>query len=180
MSEVLQAIKNRRSIRKYTDQPISDEVLQQLLEAVQWAPSWANTQCWELVVVKDPAQREKLQATMGKGNPATKAIVSAPLLIVLCGKLKEAGYYKEIVTTKFGDWFLYDLGIAGQNLHLACQALGLGMVTVGLFDQAVAAKVLGVPEGYELVAMMPIGYPDQNPKPPKRKEISDFTHYDRW
>jgi nitroreductase len=180
MSEVLQAIKNRRSIRKFTEQPVSEEVLQQLLEAVQWAPSWANTQCWELVVVKDPAQREKLQATMGKGNPATKAIVSAPLLIVLCGKLNESGYYKGQITTKFGDWFLYDLGIAGQTLHLACQGLGLGMVTVGLFDQDAAAKVLGVPEGYELVAMMPIGYPDQDPKPPKRKEISDFTHHDRW
>jgi len=180
MSEVLNAIKQRRSVRKFTEQQVSDQVLHQLLEAVQWAPSWANSQCWELVVVKDPAQREKLQAAMGKGNPATKAIVSAPLLVVLCGKLKEAGYYKGQVTTKFGDWFLYDLGIAGQNLHLACHALGLGTVPVGLFDQAAAAKALGVPEGYEVVSMFPIGYPDQEVKPPKRKEISEFTHYDRW
>ncbi len=180
MSEVLQAIKERRSIRKFEDKPVPEEVQQQLLEAVRWAPSWANTQCWELVVVNDAAQREKLQATMGKGNPATKAIVSAPLLIVLCGKLKEAGYYKGQVTTKFGDWFLYDLGIAGQNLHLACHALGLGTVPVGLFDQDAAAKVLGVPEGFEVVAMFPIGYPAQEPKPPKRKEVKDFVHYDRW
>jgi nitroreductase len=180
MSEVLQAIKNRRSVRKYTDQPISDDVMQQLLEAIQWAPSWANTQVWEVVLVKDPAQREKLQATMAPGNPATKAIVTAPALLVLCGKLKESGYYKGQVTTKFGDWFLWDMGIAAQNLHLACHALGLGMVTVGLFNQDAAAKVLEVPEGYELVAMMPIGYPAQDPKPPKRKEISDFTHTDRW
>lgn len=180
MNEVLASIKARRSIRKFQDRPVSDEVLHSLLEAVQWSPSWANTQCWEVVVVKDPALREQLQATMGKGNPATKAIVSAPLLLVMCAKLKESGYYKGVVTTKFGDWSLFDLGIATQSLCLAAHSLGLGSVVVGLFDQDAAAKALGLPEGYDVVDILPLGYPDQEPKAPPRKEIAQFVHYDRF
>lgn len=180
MNEMLASIKARRTIRKYQDRPVSDEVLNSLLEAVQWSPSWANTQCWEVVVVKNPGLREQLQATLAKGNPATKAMVSAPLLLVMCAKLKSSGYYNGVVTTKFGDWCLYDLGIATQSLCLAAHSLGLGGVVVGLFDQDAAAKVLGLPEGYDVVSMLPLGYPDQEPKAPPRKEIAQFVHYDKF
>ena len=78
MNQFLEGLKARRSVRKFQDKPVSQETLQTLMEAVQWSPSWANTQCWEVVVVQDPGLREQLQATLGKGNPATKAIVSAP------------------------------------------------------------------------------------------------------
>ncbi|HBD08464.1 MAG TPA: nitroreductase, partial [Syntrophobacteraceae bacterium] len=64
--------------------------------------SWANTQCWEIVVVKDPAMKAALQETLAKGNPATKAVVDAPVLLTICGKLNSSGYYKDQVTTKFG------------------------------------------------------------------------------
>ena len=100
MAEFFEVLKNRRSIRKYEEKEVPEEALQKILEAVQWTPSWANTQVWEVVVVKDQGQKEKLQETMGKGNPATKAIVGAPMVLALCGKLKSSGYYKDIVTTK--------------------------------------------------------------------------------
>ncbi|MFH1034305.1 MAG: nitroreductase family protein [Pseudomonadota bacterium] len=180
MNPVLSAIKERRSVRKFQERPVAQEDLARLLEAVRWSPSWANSQCWEVVVVTDPAQRQALQATLAKGNPATKAVVSAPLLLVLCAKLGQSGYYNGQVTTKFGDWMLYDLGIATQSLSLAAHALGLASVVVGLFDQDQAGKVLSLPEGYQLVSMLPIGYPDQSPKPPARKEIDQFSHYDRF
>ncbi|MGA7875621.1 MAG: nitroreductase family protein, partial [Desulfoferrobacter sp.] len=94
MGELMKAIKDRRSIRKYEDKMVPDDFLNQVLEAVQWAPSWANTQCWEIIVVKEQATKQKLQETMGKGNPATKAIVDAPVILAVCGKLKSSGYYK--------------------------------------------------------------------------------------
>lgn len=180
MNQFLEGLKARRSVRKFQDKPVSQETLQTLMEAVQWSPSWANTQCWEVVVVKDPALREQLQATLAKGNPATKTVVSAPLLLVLCAKKNSSGYYNGQVTTKYGDWMLYDLGIATQSLCLTAHSLGLGSVVVGLFDHDAAAKVVGLPEGYELVSMLPMGYPDQAPKAPPRKEISQFVHYDRF
>ncbi|MCF8034474.1 MAG: nitroreductase family protein [Desulfarculaceae bacterium] len=178
--ELMEAIRERRSIRKYEDKPISQEVLDQLMEAVMWSPSWANTQCWELVKVDDPAEREALQQTISKGNPATKAIVSAPLLFALCARLESSGYYNQKVTTKFGDWFMFDLGLACQNLCLAGHGLGLGSVVVGLFDHDAAAKVVGLPAGHELVALVPMGYPAQQMKPPKRRQPEEFLRVDKF
>ncbi len=180
MGELMKAIKDRRSIRKYEDKMVPDDFLNQVLEAVQWAPSWANTQCWEIIVVKEQATKQKLQETMGKGNPATKAIVDAPVILAVCGKLKSSGYYKEQVTTKFGDWFMFDLGLATQNLCLAAHDLGLGTVIVGLFDHDKAAQVLGLPEGYELVSLIPLGYPAKISSAPKRREIGEFSHPEKF
>ena len=91
MATFTEVIKDRRSIRKYEEKDIPDEILNQVLESVRWSPSWANTQCWEVIVIKDQAVREKLQATIAPKNPATKAIVSAPVLLALCGKLEASG-----------------------------------------------------------------------------------------
>jgi nitroreductase len=180
MAELMQVLKGRRSIRNYQDQAVPEEVLNLILEAVQWSPSWANTQCWEVVVVKDPEIKRRLQETLSQGNPATRAMVEAPAVLVLCGKQSISGFYKGQVTTKLGDWFMFDLGLATQSLCLAAWNLGLGTVVVGLFDHNLAAAVLGVPEGYELVAMLPLGYPAKHPAAPRRREISEFTHFDKF
>jgi len=173
---LLETIKGRRSIRRYQSKEIPEDVLQKILEAVQWSPSWANTQCWELVLVKDPAIKESLQGIMAKGNPAKKSIVEAPVVIAMCAKLKSSGYYKGEVVTKFGDWFMYDIGLATQNLCLMAYDLGLGTVIAGLFDHDKAAKILQLPDGYEVVTLIPVGYAAADSKAPKRREISEFTH----
>jgi nitroreductase len=181
MGELMQIIKERRSIRNFLqERDIPEDVLNQVLEAVKWAPSWANTQCWELIIVRNQEIKSKLQETMGKGNPASKAIVEAPVVLAVCGRLNISGYYQEQVTTKFGDWFMFDLGLATQSLCLAAHDLGLGTVIVGLFDHDKAGQILGVPAGYELVTLIPIGYPARGSGAPKRKEISEFTHRDRF
>ena len=181
MTDLMTLIKERRSIRKYEEKPVPDDALQQLLDAVRWAPSWTNCQCWEVIVVKDAAAKEKLQASLPpKGNPAFKAMVAAPVVLVMCAKAKVSGYYKDAATTKFGEWMMYDLGIATQNICLTAHNLGLGTVVVGLFDQDKAAAAMEVPEGYELVTMIPVGYPAKVGSAPPRKETSEFTHYEKW
>ncbi len=180
MTDFMDLLKNRRSIRKYEDKEVTPETIDKVLEAVQWSQSWANTQCWEVIVVREPALRQKLQETLLPKNPAAKAIVDAPVLLVLCGKLKSSGYYSDVVTTKFGDWFMFDLGIATQSLCLCAHSLGLGTVVVGLFDHDKAKQALQVPGGYELVALIPLGYPAKSPSPPKRKDLKEFVHYDRF
>jgi nitroreductase len=158
---------------------ISAPQLERILEAVQWTPSWANTQCWEVIVVQDPNRKTALQDTLPpKGNPARTAIVAAPVVIALCAKLEASGCYKGMATTKFGDWFMYDLGLATQNLCLAAHSLGLGTVIVGLFDHDRAKTVLHVPEGYEVVTLIPVGVPAKIGSPPSRKAIAEFTHSD--
>jgi nitroreductase len=180
VGEFLEVVKERRSIRNYKEDPVSEETLDQILEAVRWSPSWANTQCWEVVMVRDPGTKQKLQEIMAKGNPGTRAIVEAPVVLALCAKLKSSGYYKEMVTTKFGDWFMFDLGLAAQTLCLAAHNLGLGTVITGLFDQDQAAAILKVPQGYELVVMIPLGYPAKGTGAPKRREIGEFTHQEQF
>jgi nitroreductase len=172
----MQALQTRRSIRRFKEQPIEADKLATVLDAVRWSPSWANTQCWEIVVVTEPAQKEKLQATLAPKNPATKAMVGAPAILVICGKERAAGWYDGKQATRFPDWLMFDLGIASQSICIAAHSLGLGTVIVGLFDHAGADAVVGLPAGYQVVALIPIGYPDNDPSPPKRREVSEFTH----
>jgi nitroreductase len=107
-------------------------------------------------------------------------MVEAPVVFALCGKLNTSGYYKGEVTTKFGDWFMFDLGIAAQSLCLVAHDLGLGTVIVGLLDHEKTRHVLGVPQGYEVVALIPVGYPAKESPAPRRREIGEFTHRDRF
>jgi len=178
--EILELIMGRRSIRRFEPRDVPEEVLEQVLRGVQWAPSWANTQCWEIIAVRTPSMKESLQGTLAKGNPASKAMVEAPVVLVICGKLQSSGYYKGQVTTKFGDWFMFDLGLATQNLCLMAHCLGLGTVIVGLFDHDKVKSLLGVPDGYEVVAMVPLGYPSAPSSAPKRREIAEFLHRERF
>jgi len=181
MAEFIDVLQQRRSVRRYEERPVAPETLAAVLEALRWSPSWANTQCWEIVVVTDAAIKTRLQETIGKGNPAAKAVAAAPVVLAICARLKASGYYKDQATTKFGDWFMFDLGIATQSLCLAAHDLGMGTVVIGLFDQDKAARVLELPaETHELVALIPMGYPAKRPSAPKRREVSEFVHYETF
>lgn len=180
MQDVMKAIKERRTVRNFEDTDVPEEKLREILEAVRWSPSWANTQCWEVIVVKDAGLKEKLKEIVGGTNPASKSLAKAPVVLGLCARLGTSGYYKEQTTTKFGDWFMFDLGIVSQNISLAAHSLGLGSVIMGLFDHDRVKSVLNVPEGYELVSLMPMGYPAKIPSAPKRRELEEFTHTDTF
>ena len=111
--EVMQAIKERRSIRKYRPVPISDEAIHTVLEAARWAPSWRNSQCWRFIVVRDPGLKEKLAGTLKpESNRGISAIKDAPVAIVACARLGESGYYRDEIATDKGDWFMFDVALA--------------------------------------------------------------------
>ncbi len=178
--DVLSAIQTRRSVRHYRSDPVKEEDLRVILEAACWAPSWANTQCCRLVVVRDPAIKAKLAGTLNPGNPATAAITEAPIVIAACAMLGRAGYKRGEVCTDKGDWFMFDVALAMQNLALAAHSLGLGTVHVGLVDASKAAEILQLPAGVVFVEMSPLGYPNQQSKAPARKELSEIVSYDRY
>jgi nitroreductase len=177
MTDFIEIIKGRRSVRRYRDLQISDEQLDTILEAIRWSPSWANTQTWEVIVVTDHVIKEKLQETLAPGNPATKAVGEAPVVIGICAKLQSSGYNKGKASTKLGDWFMFDIGLATQNICLAAHYLNLGTVIVGAFDHDKAKGILRVPDGYDVVVLIPLGYADREAKAPPRKEIREFVHY---
>ncbi len=208
--DVLKAIETRRSIRKYRPDPVDDETIERVLEAARWAPSWANTQCWRFIVVRDVDIKNKLADTLigvtGKAgqslqvkpdgettaplkgvsqrpNKAAEAVQNAPVAIVACAELGKSGYYAkdpgEAVTDK-GDWFMFDVALAMQNLTLAAHSLGLGTVHVGAFDAKKVADLLAVPEGFAVVEMTPLGYPDEQPEARKRKGLAEIISYERF
>ncbi len=178
--DTLEAIRTRRSIRKFKPDPVDEQTLLKVMEAARWAPSWANTQCVRYVVVRDAAVKNELAATLTPTNPAGQAIRIAPVLIVACAELQRAGYYHGVSTTNKGDWFMFDVGIAMQNLCLAAHTLGLGTVHVGLFDAAKAEAILNVPPGYCVVSMTPLGYPDGEPRMNGRKELAELVYYEKF
>ncbi len=180
--DVMEAVRTRASIRMFKADPIDDSALDTIMEAVHLCQSWANTQCWEVVLVKDPSIKEQLREAAGKGNPSYKGWMNAPIIAVFCAKKNSSGYYggKECTVTGKGDWFMFDMGMAVENFCLAAHELGLGTVTVGLFDAAAVEKILGMPEEYTVVTMNPLGYPDQPFRSPKRKESASFIHTDRF
>jgi nitroreductase len=180
MAELMDIIKGRRSIRRYQEKEIPEADLQKILESVQWSPSWANTQCWEVVVVKDKGMKEKLNETLTPTNPARKGLPSAPVVLAICGKARSSGFYKGEPSTKFGDWLMFDLGLATQSVCLAAHSLGLGTVIVGSLDHDRAKEVLGIGKEHELVALVPVGYPAKDSTAPKRREIGEFTHYGKF
>ncbi len=186
--EIMEAIKGRRSIRRYQTRPVDDKTLELVLEAARQAPSWHNSQCWRFIVVRDSRLRNKLadttiEVTRGKANRGAEALRTAPVTIVACAELRKSGYStrepRGPVTDK-GDWYMYDVALAVQNLTLAAHALGLGTVHIGAFDAIKVAEILGVPEGFVVVSMTPLGYPDETPNPRPRKELAEIVFYDKF
>lgn len=178
--DVMQAIRERRSVRHYRPDPVRAEDLQAVLEAARLAPSWANTQCWRFVVVRNLETRAALAAALNPGNPATAAITEAPVVIAACAETGRSGYKRGETTTDKGDWFMFDVGIAMQNLALAAHSLGLGTVHVGLVDAGKAAGILGLPPGIVFVEMTPLGYPREQPRVIPRKDLSEIVFYEKY
>ena len=96
------------------------------------------------------------------------------------GGIKRESAVSANTGTLLGDWFMYDVGLATQNLCLAAHSLNLGTVIIGSFGHATAKEILGVPEGYEVVAMIPVGYPAQGAPHSRRREISEFVHHNTF
>lgn len=191
--ELFEAIYNRRSIRHYQADQIDDDTVNKVLEAGRWAPSWSNTQCWRFVVVRDSDIKARLGQSLTKvmrhdsldDNPASKTFGIVPVIIVVCAEMNVSGCRpgdpgsRQFVTDK-GDWFMFDIALAVQNMVLAAHGLGLGTVIIGAFDAAMAEDILEIPPGYRVVTMLPLGIPAREGRAPPRKELGEITSLDKW
>lgn len=179
--ELYDAIMTRRSVRKFTDYNVTDEEINKLMEAAQWAPSWSNTQCWEFIIIRDRDTIKQVSETFSETNPAKKCSETASVLIAFCGRSDLPGYRDGAKRTKFDSWYMFDLGIAVQNILLTAHNIGLGSVVVGLMDHDRCARLLNVNPPYELIGILPIGKPVELKKEgPKRREIGEFMHKEKF
>lgn len=180
MEQFHQLVAGRRSIRRFTDQPIPQEILQAILEAARWSPSWANTQCWEVVVIGEERLKSGLASLLSPKNPVAIALGRGPVTLAISGRTGRSGFYRGEQSTVLGDWLLYDLGLFSQTICLGAHSLGIGSVIIGAFDHRRAAELLNLPQDCQLVSMIALGYPDQAPAAPKRRTLEAFVHYDRF
>ena len=196
--DTFEAIRDRRSIRQQKPDPIDAEKLNKVLEAARWAPSWANTQCWRFIVVRNKDVKAQLQTTRASfmrpppppgaaapaapPPPSAQPIVDAPVVIAVCAELNKSGTRQDGTpsTDKGGSWYMYDTALATQNLCLAAHALGLGTVIIGAFDAKKAGEILKVPAGFAVVVLVPLGYPAAPGRPTTRKELAEIVSYDTF
>jgi len=171
MMNVSEAIRTRRSIRRYEKRPVEKEKLLKVLEAARLAPSAANRQPWSFIVVTDDKMKESLKSTYDRDW-----FISAPVIIVACASPEEAWVRRD-----GEEYWKVDISIAVQNLILAAWEEGLGTCWIGAFDEGEAKRALGIPPNIRVVAMTPLGYPAEQKGPiHDRKPLEEIIHYEHW
>jgi len=170
--DIFESITSRRSIRKYISKPVEDEKVLKMIDAAHWAPSAGNLQEWQFIVVRDQGRKLQLsEAALGQ-----YWIAQASVVIVVCTR-------DEKVTRIYGNEgkkrFVYlDAGMAIQNMLLTASSMGLGACCVGSFDYAAVGRILKIPDGITIHAVIPIGYPAEKPNVPHRLGIESMTFFE--
>ncbi|AET63676.1 nitroreductase family protein [Methanothrix harundinacea] len=168
--DLAEAIKKRRSIRKYLTRKVENDKLDRVLEAGRLAPSAKNLQEWRFVVVRDEGRRKRL-AEAAKGQTF---VGEAPVVIAACATVTD------YVMTCGQLTYPIDLAIAVEHMVLTAAAEGLGTCWIGAFYEEEVKKILNIPPEVRVVALLPLGYPDESPHPRPRKEIGEIVAFESW
>lgn len=172
-----ECIRNRRSIRRFTERPVSHELLAHIVETASYAPSWKNTQITRYIAVEGEKKAALAKCTDWSGN--TAIMENAPMVIAVTLIKGRCGYERDgsFSTSKGDHWQMFDAGIASEAFCLAACEQGLGTVIMGLFQEEEASRLLNLPEDRELAALIAIGYPAESPAAPKRKTVEELLSY---
>lgn len=168
--DALVAIRTRRSIRKYQDKAVPEELVRELLGAAMMAPSARNAQPWRFVVIRDRELLERIP----KVNPNAPMARGAPLAILICGDLR---------LEKSSGYWVVDCAAAAENLLLAAHALQLGAVWTGVYPRQERMqgfrRLCNLPEHVQPHCLIVLGYPAEHPAS-KDRYREDRVHRDRW
>ena len=168
--DLYEAIRQRRSVRRYENRPIEEAKLLRVLEAARLAPSARNVQEWHFVVVRDAATRQRLcEAAKGQAF-----VAEAPVVIAACGT------GMDYVMTCGQAAYTVDLSIAVTHLTLAAAAEGLGTCWLGAFFEDKAREILGIPDTARVVALLTMGYPAEQPVARPRKALEEIVAWEKW
>ncbi len=176
--ELKACIETRRSVRRFKDEPVSRETLEELVRLASYAPSWKNTQTVRWTALTG-AKKDRFAREAVMGYAGNQAIIdSCPVLLVQTCIQGRAGFERDgsFSTAKGDRWEMFDAGVAAQTLCLAANDLGLGTVIMGIFEPAKAAEILELPEGRSVSSLIALGWPDQEPVMPKRKSVEELLN----
>lgn len=176
--KIEECIKSRRSVRKYSEEEISNEVLSEIVDLARFSPSWKNTQVVRYHVVKNPDIKEKIAQNCVLGFEFNaKTIVRCKALVIVSVVTKISGYEKDgsYSTSQEDRWEMFDAGIANQTFCLAAHSKGIGSVILGVFDENKIRQYISLPENERVTNLIALGYPLEPAKSgPPRKEVSEL------
>lgn len=170
---VLEAILTRRSVRSFRPDPILDDVWADLLKAMHQAPSASNRQPWRIIIVDDPALKEKVAAAACK----QKFIAQAPKVVVVAGNRADAWRGKGGFVQH---WEIVDCAIAMDHLQLAAWERGLGTCWIGAYEAPALEELLGIREPWHTVVLSPVGYPLEMSPYRGRKPLEEIVSYNHF
>lgn len=172
-------IKGRRSIRRFTEEPVAHELLEDIVTTASYAPSWKHTQITRYIAIEGETKRILAEECTSIYPGNGEIIASAPAVIAVTIIKGRSGYERDgsFSTSMEDGWQMFDAGIASEAFCLAAYEQGLGTVILGLFDYDKAAKLLELPEDREIIALIPIGYPAEAPVAPRRKPVEELLSY---
>ena len=174
--EFTEVIKGRRSIRKYADKPVTKEDIEKIIELTRFAPTWKNSQTARFHVILNQELKNRI-AEEGTCNFSKNKlnIQSASGLVILTTVDGIAGYEKDgtFTTSKGTHWQSFDAGIACQTFCLTAYDRGISTLIMGIYDEAKIRNILNLPENESISALIAVGYADESPNAPKRKELSE-------
>jgi nitroreductase len=169
MKDFLSVVKGRRSIRVFEDREVAEDLIKDAVEIARWAPSGANRQPFRFVIVREEEKKRRLcDAAKAKFFQINRHIYEAPVVIVVCSHRKASS------------WHIYDTSCATMLLLLALEYLGLSGCWVGLFDEEKVKEILDVPEGWDVIALVPVGYSKERPAPPPRIDPENLIFWESW
>lgn len=163
-------VERRRSVRSFLPRPIGEEKLRRIMRAALLAPSARNRQRWRFILVRDPQTRRDL-AQAAKGQDF---VAQAPVVVVACG------VDTDYVMTCGQPAYAIDVAIAVEHIALAAVVEGLGTCWIGAFHEDEVKRLLHIPDEVRVVALMPLGYPDEDPPPTSRAPYEDSVAWDTW
>ncbi len=174
------AILGRRSIRKFTNQPIDHQIIEKIVEQASYAPSWKHTQIARYILIENKELINQIAGGMildFKMNE--KTLQSCAAVMVISYITQRSGYERDgSFSTPKGDGFeMFDAGVAAQTFCLAAYEQGLGTVITGYFNEQKICQLLDLPANQKIGALICMGYPDESPAAPKRKPLSDLLTY---
>jgi nitroreductase len=173
--ETLECIRTRASVRSFRPEAVPEAVLGTILEAGTRAPSAGNTQDWVFIVVKEQEARKLLSEATTYGQAF---VAAAPVVVVVCSDLGKIG--KAYGQRGRDLYSIQDTAAAVQNMLLAAWDQGVGSCWVGAFDERRARECLGIPEGVRPVAILPLGYPAENPGRRGRLGLEEVCRQERY
>jgi nitroreductase len=172
--ETLECIESRRSVRKYLDLPVEFEKIGNILNAGRLAPSAGNVQDWKFILVTEHDLRKQL----AEASMQQYWMEGAPVHIVVCSQPAKS----DRMYGKRGHelYTIQNASAAAQNMLLAAHDQGLGACWVGAFSDTMVKRILSISEGAKPLAIITIGYADEEPKHQSKYTVDNITYIERW